>query len=67
MGYWNGTCMISNLPIISGEKIKLIFLLPKYSPVTMCGESAYVYPTDILTPCLLPISGKYDDYGSIEG
>lgn len=69
MGCWNGTCMISNLSISFGEKIKLVLLNRnqmsyKHHGVYSC--SGYTYSTDILCPVFLPISGEYDDYGSIE-
>lgn len=68
MGCWNGTCMISNLPINSGEKIKLVILQKSMiSGIKSLFTSGYVYPTDFLTPAFLPISGKYNDYGNIEG
>lgn len=64
MGCWNGTCMISNLPIIYGEKIKLVFLQGGYD--TVSGNSGYVYSNGLMSPAFLPISGEYNDYGSIE-
>lgn len=65
MGCWNGTCMISNLPIISGEKIKLVLLQSGYNP-NVIGHSGYVYSNEVLAPAFLPISGEYNDYGGIE-
>lgn len=70
MGCWNGTCMISNLPINDGDEIKLIFLHQKYGRIDknpIIGQSAYVYSTDLLTPAFLAINGQYNDYGGIEG
>ena len=66
MGCWNGTCMISNLPIISGEKIKLILLHSHYGLKSVLNTSAYCYPNGILTPAFLALSGEYNDYGGIE-
>jgi len=67
MGCWNNTCMISNLPIISNEKVKVVILGNKYSTHNrIIGRSGYVYSNDILTPNFLPISGTYNDYGMIE-
>lgn len=69
MGCWNGTCMLSNLPINSGEEVKLILLKAKYDFVekeNIIGHSGYVYSDDLLTPTYFPISGIYDDYGGIE-
>jgi len=64
MGSWNATCMISNLPILSGERIKLVFL--KSNIKGGLSQSCYVYPSGIMASAFLPISGEYNDYGSIE-
>lgn len=56
MRSFNGTCMISNLPILEGEKAKLVFLFP---------EDYYGY-NEILEPCLLPLNGYYNGYGFIK-
>ena len=63
MGSWNGTCMISNLPIIYGEKIKLVLL--EVQNGRELNSSGVTYPYDIMTPLFMPISGKYNDYGMI--
>ena len=65
MGCWNGTCMISNLPIISGEKIKLVILKPHLDKEEITS-SGYCYATGLMSPTFLPIEGEYDDYGTIE-
>ena len=64
MGCWNGTCMISNLPIISGEKVKLIFL--KKGNEQYVGNSAVCHSIELLTPINMAISAEYNDYGSVE-
>lgn len=67
MGCWNGTCMISNLPIMAGDKVKLVFLHAPYGGAgSVLNQSAYCYPTGILSPAFLAITGEYDDYGTIE-
>ena len=66
MGCWNGTCMISNLPILCGEKVKLVFLHTGYGSGKVTGQSSYVYSDDILKPAFMAIEGEYDDYGSID-
>ena len=67
MGCWNGTCMISHLPIIVGEKIKLVFLHDGFDlDDGILNQSAYVYSGGLLSPALLPLEGEYDDYGNIE-
>ena len=48
MGSWNGTCMISNLPIIYGEKIKLVLL--EVQNGRELNSSGVTYPYDIMTP-----------------
>ena len=65
MGSWNGTCMISNLPIMSGDKIKLVLLQPRFSSKKFVC-SGYCYSTGLMTPLFLPIEGEYNDYGMIE-
>ena len=50
MGCWNGTCMISNLPILSGNKIKLVILKSNVSFNEIKPLSGYTYTTDIFTP-----------------
>jgi hypothetical protein len=66
MGCWNNTCMISNLPIISGEKVKLVILGNNYAEESIIGRSGYCYSNGMLSPLFLPISGTYNDYGGIE-
>lgn len=64
MGCWNGTCMISNLPIISGEKVKLIFL--KKGHDEYIGNAAVCYPVGLLKPLNMALTAVYNDYGSVE-
>jgi len=66
MGSWNGTCMISNLPINWGDEIKLVIIRKNYGFNRLDLSGGYVYATDIFTPSFLPLSGKYNDYGMIE-
>ena len=66
MGCFNATCMVSNLPINYGDKIKLVLLRPNYSIDRIYQSGGYVYNSDVLTPSFLPISGTYNDYGMIE-
>lgn len=51
MGSWNETCMITNLPITYGDRVKFFLLKSK-------GTKS--------VPLFYPISGLYDDYGGIE-
>lgn len=66
MGCWTETCGLSGLPITEGDKVKLVFLLPRYRSMTIEGLSSYCGSTSVLTPCLLPITGEYDDYGGVQ-
>jgi hypothetical protein len=67
MGCWNGTCMISNLPIRSRDRIKLVILYSPYTDVhRLTNTSGYCETTDLLRPAFHPISGVYNDYGGIE-
>ena len=63
MGCWNGTCMISKLPINYGDEIKLVIL---NSGSIYNTSSGFCYPDDLMKPIFLPITGTYNDYGMIE-
>lgn len=70
MGCWNGTCMVSNLPIIHGDKVKLVML---HNPTMVLdanenpfSSSGVCYHNTYLQPAFFPISGEYNDYGNIE-
>ena len=68
MGCWNGTCMISNLPIICGEKVVIIPLIEKQQELIKSNFdlNGCCYSTDELQPIMIPFYGEYNDYGSIE-
>ena len=61
MGSWNETCMLSHLPILFGDNIKVIILIKKHN--TPCAEN--VYFNDGYTPLTFPFDATYDDYGGI--
>lgn len=61
MGCWNGTCNISNMPILEGDKVVLISLM-KISNGTTFNTC---YPTDNFIPLGFPIIGYYNDYGGL--
>jgi hypothetical protein len=63
MGSWYGTCMLTNLPIIDGERVKLVFL--KSGIKNGISTSSFCYSTGLMTPAFLAISGEYNDYGRI--
>jgi len=64
MGCWNGTCMITNLPILEGEKVKLLFLHKPYKDEE--NKSSYCYSNGIYHVGGLPIEAEYNDYGGVE-
>ena len=59
MGCWNGTCGISNLPIMYDERV-VVFI---------CENNGFYlrpcYSTTLCKPVLYHIKGHYDDYGSV--
>lgn len=59
MGCWNDTCMISHLPILSGEKCTAVLLLEQQHPYA--GTS----PTGEYM-AIAAIHGEYDEYGQLE-
>lgn len=65
MGCWNGTCGISQLPILAGQKVKTILMLQsRYHDVI--GGAGVCYSTAYFRPWFLPVTAEYNDYGSIE-
>jgi len=60
MGCWNATCQISQLPILHDTPIRFVLLKQSNRYSRGC------YATDFWDPCLVPLRGVYDDYGSIE-
>jgi hypothetical protein len=61
MGSWNQTCMISGLPIVEGDPVKVIFL-----GETLGDDFSRVRPStpfEQFQGILLPIDGIYDDAG----
>lgn len=80
MGSWNGTCFLSNVSIIHSDKIKLQLLLPNISPYHSdtvdiktydVGKhssdlNGLTYTQNECKPLAFPITGEYNDYGSIE-
>ncbi len=73
MGSWNGTCMVTRLPILYGEKVKLFLLYNqnveysrKYNEISVLNKSSMVYSNEMLNPAFYPISGEYDDGGTIQ-
>lgn len=68
MGCWNGTCALSNLPIMYGDRVKLIFICA-FNTAPIPGANHPIspsYPDDVWSALPLVVSGTYNDYGSIE-
>ena len=63
MGNYNGHCVFSGLPILSGDTVGLVLLAQSYR----CRrENCLFYPHDMWDTVSLPIFGKYDELGGIE-
>ncbi len=63
MGCFNETCLISNLPIMNGQKVTMILLQPKdkaFVDGILCHSNHYADPAPV------PFYGQYNDYGSVE-
>lgn len=59
MGCWNGTCMITQLPIKDNEPIVII-------PITKAADVALdhcCYSSTYFKPLPIVLHGRYDDYG----
>lgn len=65
MGCFNVCCSISNLSIGCGDKVKFIPLKP-VNEKPYIVESMLMYLNCYFNPALLPITGYYNDYGSLE-
>lgn len=59
MGCWNESCMVTGLPILSGDECAVVLLME--SPFSNSG----CYASNAYTPFFL-IQGRYDDYGGLE-
>jgi len=64
MGCFNGTCVITNLPLVAGEPTVLIPLA--FNKFNDRNYTGLVYATDAAYPLTFPIDGAYNDYGAIE-
>lgn len=62
MGCWNETCMLSHLPIMMDDAIKVIILIKRNNE----PRSENVYFDDGYTPLTFPFDATYNDYGGIE-
>jgi hypothetical protein len=59
MGCWNGTCGLTNLPIINGTEM-YVFPIKENISDSLC------YSTALYRPSVLPFSAEYNDYGAGE-
>ena len=66
MGCWNGTCGVSQLPIHCGDKVKLVLLKKSVYIEDSVKGSGFCYSNGLFEPYYLPLSGEYNDYGTIE-
>jgi len=67
MGSYNIACSISKVSIGGGTDIVYIPLeIAKYPYKIGDGNNTLIYPWCFYSPVILPIFGKYDDYGGIE-
>lgn len=65
MGTWIETCGITQLPISMGDRTKYL-ILAKVDTFRGNRHSGFCYPSTHYTMLGPPISGTYDDYGSIK-
>lgn len=59
MGCWNGTCMLSNLPIFHGEDIKLLVMANGNGG----RRASFCHPFEYHKVFPIILNAKYDDYG----
>lgn len=63
MGCWNGTCGLTNLPILAGEEV---YVFPILDVERKGKQYDLCYATGFFKPLLVPFVGKYNDYGAVE-
>lgn len=63
MGCWNGTDLITQLPIMFGDKVVLI---PLKREKRELPQHCIYYSTDLYKPYPIILKGEYNDYGLIE-
>lgn len=67
MGCWNGTCLLSNLPIRYNERaVGYVIKYNLHKDAMLIKLNGVCYSHDYAKPISLPIRGMYDDYGGIE-
>lgn len=64
MGSWNGTCGLSQLPIVNGDKVALFILRQNEYCRDLGG--GFSYSDELWRPICPPVFGNYSDYGLID-
>ena len=59
MGCWNGTCGLTNLPIIHGDEMYVFPIVESY-------RDSFCYSTALYKSSALPFRAEYNDYGDGE-
>lgn len=59
MGCWNGTCGLTNLPIMHGDEMYVFPIVDSY-------RDSFCYSTALYRPSVLPFRAAYNDYGGGE-
>lgn len=59
MGCWNGTCGLTNLPIMYGDEMYVF-------PIVESNGDSFCYSTALYRPSVLPFRAEYNDYGAGE-
>jgi len=63
MGSWNGTCAITQLPIVIGDPVAVFLLVGDNRPHE---PAAHCYPTEFYGPRSIQLYGEYSDYGGFD-
>lgn len=67
MGSWNGTCVLSNLPIRWGSRaVAYVIQYNEWEGAKTIQSGGVCYSTTYANPISLPIRGDYDTYGRVE-
>lgn len=67
MGCWNATCMLSQLPILEGDRVVVVPLHQNvWQERRNSGANGYLDSHALWQPALLPFRGVYNDCGFVE-
>ena len=67
MGHFNGTCGVTNLPVMEGERVVMIPLIVHAGdPDNEIAGSGLLENDRMASPIGLPIRGEYNGYGNIK-